>query len=234
MAHVVSVNVGTIVEAAWAGRPRRTAIRKHAVEGPVRVLRMGLEGDEVADTRYHGGIHAAVYAYAQEDLDHWSAELGRTVPPGTFGENLTTAGIDVNGALLGERWRIGSALVSPVDVRTPCTTFRTWMAREGYDATGWVRRFAAHGRAGPYLRVLEEGTLRAGDPVVVEDRPDHGVTVTTMFRALMGERELLPRLLDVDGLPERVYRLARAAQGDQRVQRGPEAEPHLPLGSRVF
>jgi MOSC domain-containing protein YiiM len=221
MAHVVSVNVGTVVEAAWAGRPRRTAIRKHAVEGPVRVHRLGLEGDEVADTRYHGGVHGAVYAFAQEDLDHWSAELGRTVPPGKLGENLTTAGIDVNEAVLGEHWRVGTALVSPVDVRTPCGTFRTWMAREGYDATGWVKRFAAHGRAGPYLRVLEEGVVQAGDPIVVEHRPDHGVRVATMFRALMGERALLPTLLDVDGLPERVYRLARAAQEHHRVPPGP-------------
>lgn len=209
-ARVVSVNVGTPVEAPWAGRPYRTAIAKHAVAAPVRVHELGLEGDQVADTRHHGGIHQAVYAFAQEDLDLWTERLGETVAPGVFGENLTTAGIDVNAALLGERWRIGTALLSPVEVRIPCNTFKAWLGREGFDATAWVRRFAAENRPGPYLRVLEEGTLQVGDPIVVEHRPDHGVSVSTMFRALTGEPELLPLLLDVEGLPERVYQAARA------------------------
>ena len=206
---VVSVNVGTPVAAPWAGSPYRTAIDKRPVSGPVRVRELGLEGDQVADRRHHGGIHQAVYAFASEDLARWSERLGEHVRPGGFGENLTTEGLDVNEAVLGEHWRIGTALLAPCEVRIPCNTFKTWMGREGFDATAWVKRFAAENRPGPYLRVLDEGTLQAGDEIVVEHRPEHGVSVSMMFRALMGEPELLPLLLGVPGLPEAVYDAAR-------------------------
>ncbi len=172
---------------------------------------LGVEGDEVADTNDHGGIFQAVYAFAQEDLDLWSERLGERLRPGIFGENLTTAGIDVNEAVLGEHWRIGSALLSPCEVRIPCNVFKAWLGLEGFDNAAWVKRFAAENRPGPYLRVLETGTLQAGDEIDVEHRPDHGVTVSTMFRAFMGEPELLPRLLDVPGLPQAVYDEARAS-----------------------
>ena len=107
-----------------------------------------------------------------------SERLGEHVRRGGFGENLTTEGLDVNEAVLGEHWRIGTALLVAVEVRIPCNTFKTWMGREGFDATAWVKRFAAENRPGPYLRVLEEGTLRAGDEIVVEHRPEHGVSVS--------------------------------------------------------
>lgn len=210
MGHVLSVNVGRISPASWAGRPQQTAIAKHAAAGPVEVRRLGLAGDEIGDPRFHGGVHKAVYAYPREDLDFWGGQLGRPVPAGMFGENLTTVGVDVNEAVLGERWRIGSALLAPADIRTPCGTFHTWMGRQGFDTTGWTRRFVRAGRAGAYLRVLEEGVVQAGDEIEVADRPDHGVTVSLMFRAFTSDRSLLPRLLDVDGLPEKVYAAARA------------------------
>ncbi|MGZ4429240.1 MAG: MOSC domain-containing protein [Nocardioidaceae bacterium] len=205
MAAVVSVNVGTPVDEEWAGNLRRTAIRKSPVTGPVRVRELGLDGDQVADTEHHGGTYQAVYAFAQEDLDFWTEQLGETVPPGLFGENLTTAGIDVNEAVVGERWRIGTALLQVIEVRIPCNVFKNWLGVRGYDNTVWVKRFTAEGRPGPYLRVLEEGTLRVGDPITVEHRPAHGVTVSTMFKALTTDPALLPELLKVDGLPEKLY-----------------------------
>ena len=207
--HLVSVNVATPVDAPWAGSPGRTAIHKLPVEEPVRAHELGLEGDQVANTRHHGGPFRAVYAFAAEELDRWSERLGETVRPGAFGENLTTRGIDVNAAVLGEHWRIGTALLSPCEVRIPCNTFKAWMGREGFDATAWVKRFAAEQRPGPYLRVIETGVLQVGDEIVVEHRPDHGVSVAMMFRAFMGEPDLLPRLLDVDGLPPQAYDAAR-------------------------
>jgi MOSC domain-containing protein YiiM len=209
---VVSVNVATPVDAPWAGRPGRTAIHKRPVDGPVRVHELGLEGDQVANTKHHGGPFQAVYAFAQEDLDTWSERLGEPVRPGVFGENLTTTGLDVNEAVLGEVWRIGTAVLSPCEIRIPCNTFKAWLGREGFDSTGWLKRFAADNRPGPYLRVLEPGVLRAGDEIRVEDRPGHGVTVATMFRAFTGEPELRPLLLDVPGLPDAVYDAARAQQ----------------------
>ena len=196
---VRSVNVGTPRPREWA-EIGRTAIEKHPVAGPVRARAHGLAGDQVGDTEHHGGIDQAVYAFAREDLDEWADQLGAPIADGMFGENLTTSGIDVNEALVGERWRVGSVLLEVASVRIPCNDFKCWMGETGFDNTGWVKRFAAVGRPGPYLRVVEEGSLEAGDALVVEQRPAHGVTVSTMFRALTTDRSLLPELLQVDGL----------------------------------
>lgn len=199
VAHLLSVNVGRPREADWAGIGR-TSIDKTALTGAVRVGRLGLDGDEVSDTRHHGGPDQAVYAFAREDLDHWEGEFGQPIPDGQFGENLTTVGIDVNEAEIGERWQVGEVLLEVRSVRTPCNDFKVWMGRTGYDSTAWVRRFAQVARPGPYLRVLGEGVLRAGDDLTVVHRPGHGVTVSTMFRALNTDHSLLPRLLDVPDL----------------------------------
>lgn len=196
---VLSVNVGRPREAAWAGIGR-TSIDKQPVAGRVAVSRLGLEGDQVSDTKHHGGLDQAVYVFAREDLDHWASELGLEIRDGLFGENLTTSGIDVNEAEVGERWRIGDTLLEVASIRTPCNDFKNWMGLGGYDPTAWVKRFAAVGRPGPYLRVLAEGTVGAGDDLEVVHRPGHGVTVSTMFRALLTDHTLLPELLRVDGL----------------------------------
>jgi len=196
---VRSVNVGRPQPWAWAGIGR-TSIEKHGVRGPVAVRRLGLHGDEVSDTRHHGGVDQAVYAYGREDLDRWAVELGREIRDGLFGENLTTEGYDVNEAEVGERWRVGTALLEVASVRIPCNDFKCWMGETGYDNTTWVKRFTADARPGPYLRVLEEGEVAPGDRARVVHRPGHGVTVSTMFRALTTEPPLLPRLLEVEGL----------------------------------
>ena len=206
---VVSVNVGTPRTESWAGRLGRTAIDKRPVTGPVAVRELGLDGDQVADTKHHGGVFQAVYAYAEEDLARWGERLGAPLRPGFFGENLTTRGIDVNEAVLGEHWRIGTALLSPVEVRIPCNVFKNWVGRHDHDNAAWVRRFTEEARPGPYLRVLEPGVLAAGDEIHVEHRPSHRVTVSTMFRAVTTEPDLLPLLLDVEGLPPRAYDAAR-------------------------
>ena len=198
---VRSVNVGRPRVAAWA-EIGRTSIDKRPLAGPVRVGRLGLEGDEVSDTRHHGGVDQAVYAFAREDLDAWAATLGRDIRDGQFGENLTTEGIDVNEAEVGEHWRIGTTLLEVASIRIPCNDFKGWMGQCGYDRTAWVKRFTATNRPGPYLRVVEEGVVRAGDDIDVVHRPGHGVTVSTMFRALTTERTLLPELLRVEGLVE--------------------------------
>ena len=206
---VRSVNVGRPREAAWA-EIGRTSIDKRPLGGQVRVGRLGLEGDEVSDTRHHGGPDQAVYAFAREDLDTWEARLGREIRDGQFGENLTTEGIDVNDAEIGEHWRIGTAVLEIVSMRTPCNDFKNWMGESGYDRTAWVRRFTATNRPGPYFRVLEEGVLAAGDTIEVVRRPGHGVTVTMMFKAFTTERSLLPELLRVDGLVDEARVAAEA------------------------
>jgi MOSC domain-containing protein YiiM len=204
---VISVNVGRPQARDWAGIGR-TSIDKQPVTDPVRARALGLDGDQVSDTKHHGGLDQAVYAFARDELDWWEAELGRRIRNGQFGENLTVAGLDVDEALVGERWAIGTALFEVASVRIPCNDFKNWQRVNGYDDTAWVRRFTARGRCGAYLRVVEEGEVRLGDEVVVVHRPAHDVTVRTMFRALTVERELLPELLRVDGLVAEARRTA--------------------------
>jgi MOSC domain-containing protein YiiM len=207
---VISVNVGLPREAEWADIGR-TSIHKTPVTGPIECRALGLDGDQVSDTMHHGGTDQAVYAFAREDLDLWAERFGRAIPDGGFGENLTTRGVDVNEAEVGERWRIGTALFEVASVRIPCNTFKGWMGVAGYDNSHWVKRFTAETRPGPYLRVLEEGSVQVGDEITVVHRPGHGVTVSEMFRALTLDRSLLPRLLLIDGLAERARAKVEAA-----------------------
>ncbi|MGC0313200.1 MOSC domain-containing protein [Kitasatospora acidiphila] len=208
---LLSVNIGRPRPNPWK-RPSTTGIDKRPVQGPVAVHapgpkgtgEVGLAGDRAYDVRNHGGADQAVYAYAREDLDDWEAELGRPLPNGTFGENITTLGIDVNNALIGERWQIGSDVVLEVSCpRIPCSTFQGWLDRDG-----WLKQFTAAARPGPYLRVLHPGEIRAGDRIAVVHRPDHDVTVELTFRALTLEPDLLPRLLPAEALPLEAKELA--------------------------
>lgn len=200
---VRSVNVGLPRESAWAGIGR-TSIDKAPVPGPVQVSGLGLAGDQVSDTRHHGGPDQAVYAFAREELDWWAEQLGEELRDGEYGENLTTSGLDVDGAEVGERWRVGSVVLEVATVRTPCNDFKTWMGRNGHDNRAWVRRFAERARPGAYLRVIQPGALAAGDSIEVVHRPGHGVTASYLFRAITREPDLLPGLLAVDGLASKV------------------------------
>jgi MOSC domain-containing protein YiiM len=165
--------------------------------GPRGSGRTGLAGDRVFAVDVHGGDDQAAYAFAREDLDAWQGELGRPLANGVFGENLTTSGLDVTGALIGERWRVGDEVVLEVTrPRIPCGTFAAWMGEDD-----WVKRFIARAVPGAYLRVIAEGEIRAGDPVTVVSRPDHDVTIAVTFRALTLEPELLPRLVGIEALP---------------------------------
>lgn len=222
MAVLKSVNVGVPRTNPWK-TTTVTGIDKRPVTGPVAVAApgpkgtgaVGLAGDRVYDVDDHGGDDQAVYAYAREQLDAWAARLGRDLPDGVFGENLTTAGLDVDGALVGERWRVGPDVVLEVSApRIPCGTFQGWMAE-----AGWIRTFTEAARSGAYLRVLEPGEIRAGDPVAVTHRPDHDVTVEVAFRALTTEPDLLPRLLAADALPADDLARIRRKLARSRVDR---------------
>ena len=208
---LLSVNVGQPRPNPWK-EMKLTGIDKRPVDGPVMVTRprakglgmVGLAGDRVYDVRNHGGPDQAVYAYAREDLDFWAAQLGRPLGNGVFGENLTTEGIDVNGALIGERWRIGPEVILEASgPRIPCGTFQGWLAQ-----AGWIKRFTQAARPGSYFRVIEPGEISAGDAVEVVHRPEHDVSVAVCFRALTLEPELLPRLLAADALPRDLRELA--------------------------
>ncbi|HWM06729.1 MAG TPA: MOSC domain-containing protein [Actinophytocola sp.] len=205
MAVLLSLNIGVPRGNPWK-TTTLTGIDKRPVTGPVAVTApgprgtgaVGLAGDRVYDVVNHGGDDQAVYAYAREELDRWAERLGRPLADGVFGENLTTRGLDVDGALIGERWRVGADVVLEVSrPRVPCSTFAGWMADRG-----WLKTFIEGGRSGAYLRVVEPGEIRAGDPIAVVARPEHDVTVALALRALTDRPDLLPRLLVADALPE--------------------------------
>lgn len=227
MAFVRSISVGQPQDREWAGIGR-TSIDKRPVGGPVAVHELGIDGDSVSDTRHHGGPDQAVYAYAREDLDFWEGELGRPIRDGQFGENLTTEGIDLNALEVGTRLQVGTpgvgVVLEAVYVRTPCNDFKGWMGESGYDPRAWVKRFTAEARPGPYLRVLQTGTIAPGDPIEVVHVPAHGRTIRDMFVALNTDRSRLPELLVIEGLLPKVR--AKAEDFVQRTAGSlPPAEP---------
>ncbi|MFH5207018.1 MOSC domain-containing protein [Antrihabitans sp. NCIMB 15449] len=181
-----------------------TAIDKRPVSGPVRIEPLGPEGDHVCDTKHHGGLDQAVYVYGEDEAQRWSDELGKPVPPGWFGENLRVSGLPVTDAVIGERWRIGSVLLQATAPRIPCVTFQIWTGEKH-----WVRRFAERADVGAYFRVLEPGTISAGDSIEIVEVPAHGITVRDLFVATDADR--LARLLDESSLSDGSRYLVDAA-----------------------
>ncbi|HKV17403.1 MAG TPA: MOSC domain-containing protein [Mycobacterium sp.] len=223
MASVISVNLARVRSNPDAPS-RRTGIDKASTDdavlvrapGPMRSgLGSGLVGDTIGNQKLHGGDDQAVYVYAREDLDGWETELARPLVNGMFGENLTTTGIDVTGALIGERWRVGNdgLLLEVSAPRTPCRTFSAFL-----ELKNWIKTFTHAAKPGAYLRVLSPGTVRAGDEITVEHRPDHGVTIDLVFRAKMSDAALLPHLLRADALSSELKAYAR-----RRVAADPQA-----------
>ncbi|MGA9376051.1 MAG: MOSC domain-containing protein [Mycobacterium sp.] len=214
MSSVLTVNIAHPRTNPDTGK-KPTGIDKRPTDGPVSVrapgpmrggLGSGLVGDLVSEQKHHGGDDQAVYVYAREDLDSWEGELSRQFGNGAFGENLTTVGIDVTNAVVGERWRVGDdGLVLEVTrPRTPCRTFSMWL-----EIDGWIKTFTERALPGAYLRVVTPGTVRAGDTVEIIERPEHDVTIGLVFRAMMIDTSLMPSLLGADALPEPLKEKAR-------------------------
>lgn len=199
MAKVEAVNVGKPRPIRRAnGDTETSAIWKEPVSGRVAVRGVNVDGDDQADRSVHGGPDRAVYAYAAEDTAWWEAEVGRKLGPGIFGENLTLRGIDVTGALVGERWAIGTAVLEVTAPRIPC-----WKLAKKMDDPFFIKRFTQARRPGAYLRIIEEGELDAGDEVEIVHRPDHEVTLALFVEAYEHDRTLLPRLLEAgEALPD--------------------------------
>jgi MOSC domain-containing protein YiiM len=194
--HIVSVNVGTPQQlSVRRGRPMMSAIAKAPVAGRVRVEGINVAGDAQADRRVHGGPEKAVYAYAREDVDWWEGELGRELAPGMFGENLTLAGVDVSGALIGERWRAGTVVLEVCQPRLPCSKLGL-----RFGDLRMVKRFGEASRPGAYLRIVEPGELGAGDAVEVLFRPEHDVTVALVSDAVLLDATLIPKALSAPQL----------------------------------
>jgi len=182
----VSVNVGRPKPLVTGRRVVESAIGKAPVEGPVAVRGVNLEGDDQADRSVHGGPDQAVYAYASEDIAFWSDVTGLDLGPGAFGENLTTIGIDVSGARIGERWRIGTVELRVTGPRIPCFKLEARIGLRGFQ-----KQFLHAGRPGAYFAIAEEGELRAGDAVEVVHRPEHDVTPRLIVETMWLDRTRL-------------------------------------------
>ncbi len=212
MGFVEAVNVGVVRTGDWTGRMGRTGIDKRPVDGPLILDGPGVDGengpgvrgDTVADTNDHGGRDQAVYAFDVEDLRAWSTELGREMTPGSAGENLSLAGCDASGSVIGQRWRVGGAVLRVTGPRIPCRVFAGF-----WDVGDLVKRFTAAGRPGAYLAVEERGEIRAGDRVEVVHTPAHGVTVADYFAfRAQGRRDIAEHV--ARSLPDLPDKLAKS------------------------
>jgi len=217
---VLSVNVGRPRAFEYRGRPARSAIWKSPVAGRVDARGVNLAGDDQADRAAHGGPDKAVYAYAIEDVRWWERELGRALEPAQFGENLTTEGVDVNAALVGERWQVGTCVLEVSEPRVPC-----WRLGVRMGDPGFIRQFTEAMRSGTYLRIVVEGELGAGDAIRVIERPDRGISIRDVFRIYTRDRDEAGRLIEVPEVSEDWKAWARSVL--ERPARGarPAAEP---------
>ena len=206
MGSLISVNVGRPRPVGERrGHPVLSAIFKQPVEGRVRVAGVNLAGDEQADRSVHGGPEKAVYAYAREDIDWWENIHG-DLTNGCFGENLTTQGIDVSGAIIGERWRVGTVVLEICQPRLPCSKLGI-----RFNDLRMVKAFARASRPGGYLRIVEEGELGTGDEIEIVARPDHGITVAMCSDAALKDPALVPKVLTAPQLSIELRRELRQA-----------------------
>ena len=192
-ARVISINITSVVhQGEWTGSEGRTGIDKRSVSGAIEFKDNGVVGDRVIDTNVHGGYEQAVYAYAREDAQWWEKEINEEIPAGRFGENLTTEGIDVNAALIGEQWKICSVILEFSQPRIPCRVFAGFWKRATL-----IKDFTQAGRPGTYLRIIQEGRAQAGDSIEVIFKPNHTVTISDLFAAKSGERSKINQIKDV-------------------------------------
>jgi MOSC domain-containing protein YiiM len=217
---VVSINVGTAREFEYAGRPAKSAIWKSPVAGRISARGVNLDGDSQADRKAHGGPDKAVYAYAVEDARWWEQAIGRSLSFGEFGENLTTEGIAVNDALVGERWRIGSTVLEVSEPRIPC-----WRLGVRMNDAKFPRRFTEALRPGAYLRIVVEGELGRGDDIRVVEKPEDGVSIRDVFRIYTRDHRDAERLLAVPRISDAWKAWAAHALQRTKARADDSAEP---------
>ncbi|MCW3064081.1 MAG: hypothetical protein JWN32_1253 [Solirubrobacterales bacterium] len=194
---LVAVNVGTPRQVSSGKRLITTAIWKEPVPGRHAVRGANVEGDDQADRTVHGGPDKAIYSYALEDTAWWEAELGAELGPGAFGENLSTRGVDVSGARVGERWAIGTTLLEVRQPRFPCFKLGLRMGDPRFP-----KRFGGANRPGAYLGILEEGEIGAGDRIEIVERPERGLTVADFAHIVLHDHARVGELLGVPAVPE--------------------------------
>lgn len=176
--HVVAINVGTRERLSHRSFRGDTGIFKRPVTGPVAIGPLGLAHDAVINAKHHGGPDQAVYLYRQEDYAWWAEELGRPVEPGTFGDNLTVAGLPEPNVVIGSRLDFGSVVLEVTAPRIPCNTLAARM-----DDPGFVKRFVVAERPGLYCRVIRPGPLETGAAFTVIPFAGDRVSTLDVFRA---------------------------------------------------
>ena len=201
---LISVNVGVPREVVWHGRTVTTGIFKAPVEGRVALRSLNLDGDRQADLTVHGGTHKAVYCYPIEHYPYWKSELGLSdLPPGAFGENFTTEGLDEDAVHIGDEFAIGSATVVVSQPRMPC-----YKLGVKFQSDAMVKRFLASGRSGFYLAVKREGDVGTGDEIVPLARDPNRVPISEITRLYVAttlaesDVAVAERALRVAALPE--------------------------------
>ena len=200
---VLSVHVGSLQEMLRNGKKIRTGIFKRKTEGPIKVTRLGLEGDAQANKKLHGGIYKAICVYPSEHYDLWKEELGKPdLSFGDFGENLTTAGLMEGDICLGDRLRIGSVEIVVTHPREPCITLNARLDTKDLSA-----RIRKSGRSGFYCSVEREGAVENGDFIEYISRDENKVSVSDFNRIINGEPEvadIIFRASKIDALPPRL------------------------------
>ncbi|MFK7816451.1 MAG: MOSC domain-containing protein [Gammaproteobacteria bacterium] len=197
IAKLVSINVGTPKEFEYKGRTAISAIWKLPITGRVTAKGINLNGDDQADRKAHGGYDKAIYAYAMEDLQWWEQQIKQEIVPGQFGENLTTQGLDVNQALIGEHWKIGSTILEVSEPRIPCWRFGVRMKDKTFP-----KIFTKALRPGAYLRIIEEGDIGTGDEIKIMHKPTHDLTIKDVFRIFTKDRNEAACLLEVEKMSD--------------------------------
>ncbi|MCJ2091447.1 MOSC domain-containing protein [Methylobacterium sp. J-072] len=195
-----------------------SAIAKAPLDGPVAVGPNGLEGDEQADRRHHGGPEKAVHHYAFDHYAGWRQDLPDAEPallarPGAFGENLSTAGLTETDICVGDLWRAGSVLLQVSQARQPC-----WKLNHRFGAADMARRVQTSGRTGWYYRVVEPGVIAAGDRLRLIDRPHPAWPLARLLRTFYVDRldrAALAGIAELDALSPSWRALAR-----RRLDRG--------------
>jgi MOSC domain-containing protein YiiM len=198
---IISINVGLPREVVYQGKTVTTSIYKSPVSGRIRVTTLNVEGDRQSDLSVHGGVDKAVYAYPSEHYEFWRNELpGMALPWGAFGENLTTLGLDESNMHIGDMLRIGTAEFSISQPRLPCFKLGIRFGRPDI-----LKRFLQSGRTGFYLKVVREGDIEAGDPITVQARNEHAITVSDivgLYTTQKSNQALLRRVTELPALPE--------------------------------
>lgn len=178
---VHSVNTGKPTQINWHGKTEITGIYKAPVDGPIRLEMSVVANDTIGNLKVHGGPHKACYLFSTAQYPFWKARYPELQWQwGMFGENLTILGMDEAQMRIGDIYRIGEALVQVSQPREPCYKLGIRFGNQNI-----LKEFIEHGYSGTYVRVLQEGLVRAGDKVIMEEQADNPLSVKQCFELIL-------------------------------------------------